>query len=52
MEDHRVTLMAFALLLVTVGGYVGIMLASPALAVLVIVVASWINLAIILRLTR
>lgn len=51
MEDHRVTLGALALLLVTVVGYVGVMLTSPALAVLIIVVASWVNLAILVRLT-
>ncbi|MBP2311799.1 sugar tyrosine-protein kinase [Azospirillum soli] len=52
MEDHRVTLRALVLLLVSVVGYVGVMLASPDVAVFIIVVASWINLAILVRLTR
>lgn len=52
MENQRVTLIALALLGSVVVGYGAVLLTSPAAAVLIIVVASWLNLAVLVRLTR
>lgn len=52
MEDTRVTLFALLLLVVAVAGYTAVLLLSPPLAVTLIVLASWANLAILLFLAR
>ena len=52
MEDRRVTHIALALLVSSVVGYTVTLLTSPAVAVLIIVAAAWLNLAILVRLTH